>query len=159
METLVTSLILASVSALGLLAYKHPNGYQKVGLVLMLLIGAVGLQSILFNYNELRGATRFLQKYLEENPEKPLHFVSYSISTAYGAVQTISWAALIVLASEVYLLLLWWLPAITGHKPEENLAPDVQDATKRLLEVLERIEHYNKPVEPRPEKEEDKTPR
>jgi len=160
METVIGGLVLAAVTGLAILAYRHPEAYRFIGRILMLAVGVIGLQQILFAYGALRSDTRTLQKLLEEQPEMALRIVAGSVSDAYTSIQFISLAVAITFAIEFYLILLWWLPAILQLDAEakasaENLA-ELRRSQAEIQRLLEKTKKYDNPVEPRPEKEKNK---
>lgn len=158
-ETLLATLIVAAITALAIIAYRHPAGYKTIARYLITLTLGFAVAIILFELGRLQWSTEVMRKVLEESPDLPIRSLASSITRSYDAVVTIGRAALFVGAVEAYLALLWWLPQILGHEADDGGQEGVQAATKRLIEVLERIEQHDKPVQPTQEQNEKKIER
>lgn len=164
METMFGGLLALTVTGLAILAYRHAKGYQLLARPLMLLIGGLGIMLILMDALELRGTTRYLEKTLEEHPQRELEVVAYSISNAWNMMQQISIITLVLLAAELLFLLLWFLPQITGQESKADAdvitaAAATAEASERLMAVLDRMEQRenSKAVEPAPKDDKNKS--
>jgi hypothetical protein len=67
-ETLTASLILAILSGLTFIAYKHPLGYKRIAPSLMVVTAMIAISIIAFNFGGLQNAIEHLHKVAEETP-------------------------------------------------------------------------------------------
>ena len=69
-ETLIYSLILAGISGLTFVAYKHPIGYQKIFVVIITPVLLVPTMFISAHFGSIYGRIRALKEDLDERPER-----------------------------------------------------------------------------------------
>lgn len=111
-ETLVISLILAALSGLTFVAYKHPRGYRRISIplgvvVLMLAIWVLSLTS---------GATvssiGSLKEDLDHFPDRTLKSEEFSINSLYQCRNRMIVVLMVTVATLGYLYFLSCLPRI-----------------------------------------------
>ena len=108
-ETIVGGLIIAAVSGLSFIAYKHPKGYSKIGSVTYLFISASFLIYVVWVAGYQKGFYDGIQaKDAFAKPEFP--------------IEPFPWLVIAVFIILAYLMLLQNLPSILemDHKKEKS---------------------------------------
>ena len=124
-ETLIPALILAAISGLTWVAYKHPKGYEKIMFALYVFIGLpVGwfigtVFELIFCLSALRGATQGAEE--TPTPLGPLVSIPLDIiQDVYVPFSKLGWILFITVAVYAYLTFLFYLPKILGLKEDEG---------------------------------------
>lgn len=115
-ESLLSGLVLAAVSAVTFIAYKHPHGYVKLFPHLTIAVVAVLLYIILMAlltaFSNASAITHLIGKYPESTIE--IHAESIKKIELFASYALISIA--IGFAVAIYLLILLYLPKYVGSK-------------------------------------------
>jgi len=110
-ETLVTGLILAAVSGLTFVAYKHPSGFDKLANILHIAAVSILIGLTIWNI-AIDKAHIQLMKLLQEGALDKAQLALDEISLPTG------WIIATFLAFEFYILFLSYLPNLVKH--DEN---------------------------------------
>ena len=120
-ETLIYSLIVAAVSGLTFVAYRHPHGYRKMYSTLIPVASMALFTVLAWNLGGLTNIIRSVGKELKNNPEEKIQRSSYSITSMNENLDYIILAVVIGFSVIGYLFFLYKLPTILGtNKNEEN---------------------------------------
>jgi hypothetical protein len=113
MENLISTLAIGAITGISILAYKHPNAYRKISLVIMAVIVLVYIGAAAWSAgNDF--AVQVLYKYLkfDQSLEAAQLARSYQVSP---------WWYLAGIGLQIYLLMLQGLPwLLRDDKPEEK---------------------------------------
>jgi len=107
LETIVCGLVLAAVSALSIIAYKHPRGYRKIEPVIVFGISIIYLVYIIWVLGYVQGF--YAGKSIEgefASPDYP--------------IDPFPWLLIIVLIIQAYLIFLKKLPDILEINKDEE---------------------------------------
>jgi hypothetical protein len=111
-DTLVGGLILAFISGLTFLAYKHPKGYRKVAYVLSTvafgLIGSRVLLKVFLIDNDIRHLTSLLKIRPQMELGDVKEYIDQLEQSTLGITRTLGVGAVFL----GYLVFLWFLPKI-----------------------------------------------
>ena len=118
METLVSGLILAALSGLTFLAYRHPEAYEKIYVPFVLAYGVIFIGTVGWNFGVLKTTYAVLDE------------IGYNfLDDAEKAKERLllpEWLWLVLIGLYLYMTFLATLPKITGaQKP-----PDPQNGEK-----------------------------
>jgi hypothetical protein len=130
MESLYVGLILAAISALTLIAYRHPKGYRNISpfIAFPVLIVAVGV----FAYS--MGSMQSLIKGLKDEVNKPsettAHMVGYYSDRLDTAFHLQTWTMSISVIILSYLVVLYFLPKILSMEEHKEGKPESESSEK-----------------------------
>ncbi|KAA5804881.1 hypothetical protein F1654_02465 [Alkalicaulis satelles] len=105
-EVLVSGLVLAAVSALAWIAYKHPKGYQRIYGKILLLGGTIYLGVTIYWVGFIDGQSRLRTKVIDISPNYNIPMSELSTTIIYAP----GWAFLIYIAFAAYVIFLSLLP-------------------------------------------------
>jgi len=120
-ESIFVGLVLATVSGITLIAYKHPDGFQRIytnalGLVTMILISF-----IIFQILNIISAAGVIKHLATEMSTQPLSSIKERIDILSQSLWHIGWAVSIFTAIFAYLFFLRKLPYILNDKPSNKI--------------------------------------
>lgn len=124
MEALIVSLVLAAVSGLSWIAYRHPKGYRRIvgtagpAVLVLLVLASIWL------LGGLMSAANLLHEALQENPTADLQSERYAIESMANTWRTIRFAFSTAFASGAFLAFLWFLPQLLDLRGPEAEDPD-----------------------------------
>ena len=112
--------MLAAISGLTFIAYRHPNGYKKL-VTPMLILGLVITLGILLGAMTtlLNGVSRMAEA-LARNPDLSLKEVRSTITMLVEDKDVIQKIILFAVPSVAYLTFLWHLPKIVGDTDDNE---------------------------------------
>jgi len=114
LNTLLPGLLLAIISGLTYLAYKHPKGYQKIFYILLPISFFVPFIITAANLGGAHSSIQRLAEDLARNPSRPIQEVSHSITALRQNEYTVH-VTLVVGAIVIgYLTFLFFLQRILG---------------------------------------------
>ncbi len=120
-ETLIYSLIVAAVTGLSFIAYKHPNGYKKIFTSIMPLAIMALLMVLALNLGKLHSSIRIAGEMLLENPDATIQSASFSITSMNNSLDNILVVVVVGLFVIGYLFFLYKLPSILrSNDNDEN---------------------------------------
>ncbi len=121
LETLIYSLVVALVSGLTFIAYKHPVGYKKI-YTLLIPVSFVPVIIILsYNLGALYSSIRSIGNDLLEKPDEKISLLSHNITRMNESLDYILLSAVIGFVVIGYLMFLHKLPVILEtNSNEEN---------------------------------------
>ena len=112
--TLAAGLILAAISSITYVAYKHPAGYRRLSVLIMALSWAGALLFVGFDLGFVRATAVHLHDSLAADSTRTLSSVRYSIDSLYNFTTPIWRVGMIWGLLSVYLFFLGFLPTILG---------------------------------------------
>jgi TRAP-type C4-dicarboxylate transport system permease small subunit len=112
MEALFVTLIGSAIAGITFIAYRHPDGYQKLHGALTQVCTAVILLIVIFYFAQIWAASGILTEQLMKDPQQKIEYLEYSIKSVNSAVNWIVSSLLIGGASLSYLYFLRQLPKI-----------------------------------------------
>lgn len=115
LTALIPALIMAFVSSLAFIAYKHPKAYARMHLPLMIIVGSFSLFFFAYYLGHIQGFSDSTIAYLKLNSGLELKSPKYSTLSI--------WVLLLPGAVLGYLNMLYFLPNILGLKTK-NLKED-----------------------------------
>jgi len=119
--TLIYSLIVAAVSGLTFVAYRHPNGYKKLFTALVPIASMALLFVLGMNLGALSSGIRSVGKDLTTAPEAKIQNSSFSITNMNESLDNIIMAVVVGFFVIGYLFFLYKLPTILeSNKNEKN---------------------------------------
>ena len=117
LETLIYSLILAVVSGLAFVAYRHPNGYEKIFIPSITLTSMAIIFVLASNFGTMHAHIRLLKDDVIERPEETIQqAAAFSINELNNAYDNILIVSTVGVAIIGYLFFLYKLPVILGIK-------------------------------------------
>ena len=132
METFISGLLLAAVTGLAIIAYRHPSGYKKIFIFLFVTVGVVSLGISVWDLAVEIGFGQVIP-FLKTDSD--------GYDKARAAIRTVQinlgWLFLGTVATIIYLNILYFLPKIlsgentakdSSEKPGTHVA-DKSDAT------------------------------
>jgi hypothetical protein len=119
-ETLLYSLIVAAVSGLTFVAYRHPNGYRKIFSALVPVASMAMLSVVGWNLGALGSSIQSVGKALKNNPEEKIQSSSFSITSMNESFDYIIIAVVVGFFIIGYLFFLYKLPTILEANQNEK---------------------------------------
>ncbi len=119
-ETLIVSLILAAISGVTFVAYKHPNGYRTIAKPLISITIVLCFFLVIWNLAGLTTNIRILKKNLDTNSDAKISESSYLIESMNQNLNSIIKAFIVVISLDGYLMFLWFLHPILGLQKEKK---------------------------------------
>lgn len=128
LQTLVASLIVAAVSSLTFVAYKHPQGFARMFPALLAGTGTIGLVYLIWQVLIIWSSAEIIDHLARTLPESPLESIQQHAHKLAASVRS-SFICLAVLGGTWgYLFLLQRLPDILEHGFGESPARTDEDA-------------------------------
>jgi len=121
LETVVSGILLAFITGITLLAYKHPAGYRNVVLIISPVGVGVGLGALTVDLFSILSNTSGGLLVAQEFPSATLASFSDELTSIRDLSARGLWGLAIALASAAYLTFLWFLPAMIGSKTQTSL--------------------------------------
>ncbi|MCJ7778423.1 MAG: hypothetical protein MUP16_08935 [Sedimentisphaerales bacterium] len=122
-EAIVSGLVLAVLSGLTFLAYKHPDGFRRIGLVLAFPAVLLPLFYICMELGYIHGGIRLLGEEAASASGDKVEVFRSSIERLNDSLTCFFWAVAITLAAWVYVAFLWFMPQILGLQKKQNTQP------------------------------------
>jgi DMSO reductase anchor subunit len=119
-ETIVGGLILAVVSGLTFLAYKHNDGFRKILSVLAIPAVLLPLFYITFQFASIHTRIRLLGEKASEASGNTVEVFNSSIEKLNSDLTCAQWVLVISLVVWIYGAFLWFMPQILGLNKGEN---------------------------------------
>jgi hypothetical protein len=117
-ETFVLSLVLAALSGLTFVAYKHPRGYRKMSKPLALSVSLLAIAVLSFTLGGTLAAIGTLKDHLDVFPDQTLKSEEYCINGLYDD-RNLALVVLVVTAATLgYLYFLSCLPRILEYQTD-----------------------------------------
>jgi hypothetical protein len=113
-ETIVSGLILAMLSGLTFLAYKHPDGFRRIGLILALPTVLLPFCYIVWQLGSIYSGIRLLGEKVSQTSGDKVEVFRSSIESLNNHLTCLSWAVVFTLAVGAYGAFLWFMPQILG---------------------------------------------
>ena len=121
-ETLIYSLIVAAVTGLTFIAYKHPNGYKKIFWNITPLATMVLLMILAWNFGQLHSSIRITGEKLIEDSDAKIEDASFTITSMNDSLDNILIAVVVGLFVIGYLFFLYKLPTILESNNNDTTA-------------------------------------
>jgi TRAP-type C4-dicarboxylate transport system permease small subunit len=122
LETITAGLLLASVSGITYLAYKHPRAYRKIALPLSTLILLIQFMVMMWSFG-VQATHLKLMPLIESSKWNQAQEAVDGILPRWWLV------ALVCLGATTYLLLLYWLPKLLDQEKKDS--PDEPSPEKK----------------------------
>ena len=113
-EALVIPLILAAISALIYIAYKHAKGYKRIAVEIGIVACLFFLIVTAYSLGYIHSNIRMLQSKLKESPETEISRISFNITRLNDNWTLLNWAFVIFVIVAGYLVFLYFLHDILG---------------------------------------------
>jgi hypothetical protein len=112
LDPLIVGLILAALSGITVIAYKHPRGYGRIFSLLVTLASCTAVMLIFWWALEISSTTALIGGLVEKLPTEPLRAISPYVVNQATAWSHIGVCLVIYVATLAYLFLLKRLPRI-----------------------------------------------
>ena len=112
LDPLIVGLILAALSGITVIAYKHPRGYGRIFSLLVTLASCTAVMLIFWWALEISSTTALIGGLVEKLPTEPLRTISPYVVNQATAWSHIGVCLVIYVATLAYLFLLKRLPRI-----------------------------------------------
>lgn len=122
-ETIASGLVLAMLSGMTYLAYKHPDGFRWISCALIPPILILTVFYIIAKLGGIHGGIRLLGKEAARSSGDKVEVLRFSIESLNDDLTTLYWVAGILLAALAYLVFLWFMPQILGLQKKKNTQP------------------------------------
>jgi hypothetical protein len=136
LETLAAGLILAAVSGLTYVAYKHPAGYQRLAMGILGVLGLAAMGILAYAFGGMWSMAGGLHDRLSDTTAT-LASEAFAVKTLYSGTRLTGIVLIISALVFYYLLLLTQLPAILRtadsqkkKKPPEDPGAATPDADR-----------------------------
>ena len=113
-HTLIVSLVLAAVSGLTFIAYKHPGGYKNIATPMIMLGLMITLVLVTYNISSLWWGVGILSEELAKRPDQSLKDTQFTIERMAKSRDSVEKILVVALPSLLYLIFLWHLPKVLG---------------------------------------------
>ena len=117
-DTLITGLVLAFVSAVTLVAYKHPGGFRRNFFSLINFISIPAMVIVLWGVIDIVVSAGVIHGISISNPTFPLSSIATYAAKLHAALKQIGVTFIVYLGSVAYLFLLRQLPDLLKEKSE-----------------------------------------
>ena len=119
MDALLSGLVLAAVTGVTFIAYKHPTGYQRLFALISTLGGAVIFLLVGYVAGEVSYAIGYLTQMLKDAPETPIKSVDDVINSLDTAIARFNRGLLIAVIAWGYFVFLTYLPKILAEEEKK----------------------------------------
>jgi hypothetical protein len=119
-ETLIIPLVLAAVSGLTFLAYKHPRGYKCIALPIMVSGIMATSMMLAWNGGRLWSCIGGIADKLVEKPDQSLNNIQFMIHDMIECRNLLAKIVIVFVPSIAYLLFLWHLQSLLGVKKDKK---------------------------------------
>ncbi len=113
-ETLIISLVLAAISGLTFIAYKHPDGYKNLATPMLIVGLMIALVSVATKMGGLWWLIGNIAEELVKKPDQSLADVEFTIRRLAESKDDIQKILAVALPTIAYLVFLWHLPNVLG---------------------------------------------
>lgn len=121
-ETIVSGLVLAMLSGMTYLAYKHPDGFRRICSVLAPL-AVLPFLYIVFELGSIHNGIRLLGEEVTRVSGDKVEVFRFLTKRLNDNLTCLSWAVVITLAAGAYVAFLWFMPQILGLQKKQNTQP------------------------------------
>jgi len=126
-NTLIASLILAALSGLTFVAYKHPSGYKKISIPLSLTIVLMVILIISYSSTGILTLIVRLKENLDLFPDNTLKSELNLINRLYHYRNLFLYVLLVSAVTLGYLFFLYHLPKLLECKPDATNSTEKED--------------------------------
>ena len=119
-ESIFVGLVLATVSGITFIAYKHPDGFQRIYTNVLGLVTMVLISFSIFQILNIISAAVVIKHLATEMPTQPLSSIKENIDVLSQSLWYIGWAVSIFAAVFAYLFILRKLPYILDDMPSNK---------------------------------------
>lgn len=115
-ETIASGLVLAMVSGLSFIAYKHPAGFGRLFFPIANVITSVAAGLCVWALLNLALAASVISHLATEFPDKPMSTIAQNASTVVDSLKSLAVIVIVYVIVMAYLFFLRQLPKILGIK-------------------------------------------
>jgi len=120
MAEIVAALIVACLSGITFLAYRHPPAYQRVlSAVTPVAVGLL-IGGILLSIYAIFVLSGILNEDLVAKPQSPLDHFQSTVTELYWVARNLVWTLVVAAAISAYLTFLYFLPRILEPPESKN---------------------------------------
>jgi len=127
-ETFVLSLVLAALSGLTFVAYKHPRGYRRISIPLGRSVLLLAIAVLSFTLGSIFMAIGSLKDSLDDFPDQTIKSAQFTVNSLYDD-RNLALVVLVVTAATLgYLYFLSCLPRILEYQTDGTAPTETGDS-------------------------------
>lgn len=117
-DRLIAGLLIALVSALTVVAYRHPRGYRKIAGAVLPLLFIYGFGRVAGDLGSMNAGIQSLTERAQQQ-EPSIEMFRFTIQMLAGHYTDLKWTLLIASLTLTYMVFLIFLPNILEMLPEK----------------------------------------
>jgi len=130
-ESLITGLVLAAVSGVTFIAYKHPNGYARMYFSLNMATLSMAFGLCVFNGLNVFGSASVINHLVSKMPDLPLSSLTVEASKLHYSLKFIACTVFVAAIILGYFALLKYLPQVLGLNGKGDAGQPSSNETKK----------------------------
>ena len=119
-ESLIVGLVLAGVSAVTFVAYKHPGGYARMYLWLNIATVSISWGLCFYNVLDVVGSALVINHLVSVMPNSQLSSIADQASKLRYSLKIIGWTLFVATIILGYFAFLKFLPLVLGIKEKKD---------------------------------------